>query len=183
MKYLNANNEFDGMSWITDVQKYEKNIKGLKCKTKVKLKGICNNEAIFDVKLVNVPSKYAKAMTSLTKDVSQGAFQWILISFTHSVAKEDVTKETERISQTVITLSEGLINTLLANGLREFKNAVRDRVNLMIAQYELSKLTFVDGKWKRWNGDVWDGSVWINKNGETYSDDTAVYLSRIVKVL
>lgn len=183
MKYLNGNNEFDGIGWVTDVQKYERNTKALNCKAVVKIKSLANNEATVDVKLINVPSKYAKAMTELATNISQGAFQWILISFSYSVAMDDVATESKKVGKIISSISEGLINTLLSNGLKEFKNAIRDRVNLVTAQYELSRMTCKNGQWKRWNGDTWDGSQWINSKGEAYSDNAAIYLSKIVKVV
>ena len=183
MKYLNQRNEFDCVGWVNDVQKYEKNIKALKCKATTTIKRSKSGETTFDIKLINAPPQYAKALTKLATDICSGALQWILISYSYSVAKDDMATESKKISQAIHSVSEELINILLSNGLTTFKNSIRDRVNLLTAQYELSRMTYTNNKWRRWNGDVWNGTQWINTKGETYVDDAAIYLSKIVKVI
>lgn len=183
MEFLDLNKEFDGASWINEVQRYEKNSKFIGCDVRVKVKSITKGKVGVEINYKNLPPKYEKAMKSLVLSICQGAFQWILISFSHSVAECDISDESRKTGEVIATSAGEFINTLFKEGFNGFKNVIRDRVNIMIAQYELSKLTYKDGKWKRWNGDIWDGTQWTNSKGEVYSDDVAIYLGRIVKVL
>jgi hypothetical protein len=174
--------KFDSDAWIKDVTRYEKNKNCLNCSASVKID--YENHGRFIVELQNVQPKYEKALSTLVEDICSGAIQWLVISFTYPIAEEDTADEKLKINHALRKNAEKFINILLQKDFIAFKNTIRDHVAISKTVYELSHLKFINNKWFRWNGDIWDGKKWYKKdnNSSSYQDDVSKYIESIVKV-
>lgn len=139
--YVMDNKHFDFAQWREDTEKWFKNKEALKFQNHF---GFKDGKCIIEFQ--NVDEKLIKELTRVTQKVIGGALYWIALTYSqYTVLPEDKESENIRKSLELKVKIKFFIDIYLSSGIEKFLNVLDYYSGSFKLQYELSKMTFVNG--------------------------------------
>ena len=158
--------EFNVNEWEKYCLIYDKNHNGLGFKVDITM---INGQ--LSVSFKNLDEKYKKTIKDLVIFIAQGAVQYMYELFDAFYVFDK--NEYEKIRNNNYTfMKENTLmyfDVLFNKGFNPFMELVQQQTAVLRARYELSVLTYSNGKWVLPNGQTWTGSGWEKDGTVNYS--------------
>lgn len=119
------------------------------------------------VEVTDYPPEFKKSIDELSCEIATEGIRYISSMLIFPCAVEDRENQVQTIRSVLNEIVCPLLSHLFEYGFDEFDKQIANHRSILQIQYELSHLQFCpDGYWIRWNGTIWAGAAWVDKDGK-----------------
>lgn len=119
------------------------------------------------VEVVDYPPEFKKSIDELACEIATEGIRYISSMLIFPCAVEDRENQVQMIRGVLNEIVCPLLAHLFDYGFEKFDAQIKNHRAILQTRYELSHLQFrPDGYWIRWNGNAWNGTVWIDADGQ-----------------